>query len=404
VNILKLAWRNVWRNSRRSTITILAMTVALWVELLYSGMMQGMLVDMTSDVTELDLGDVQVFTTKWQDRPSLHEAVHDEQALLDRLDAEGYAATGRLQAGGLAASGDQSAGVMFVGLDPARDAKVLAVDQAIGEGRWLDVADPHGVVVGRGLARTLGLKLGSEVVVLSQAADGTMANDLYTVRGVLKSVAASTDRSGIFLTEGAFRELFVFPEGAHKIVVRAPKGVPLDVATAKVASLAPGLDVQSWQQLNPFIAQMLDAAHVQMKVIYFVMYTAVGILVLNSMLMAVFERIREFGVLKAIGYGPVRVAAMMVLEGLFQALVAAVVGIGLALPCMVYLSRVGIDVGRLGGVAMLGMSMPTIWRGAYSVDVCRVPVEMLFAIVLVAVLPPALKAAWIRPVDAMHHQ
>lgn len=404
MNVFTLAWRNVWRNSRRSSITIAAMTLALWTELLYSGLMQGMLADMSGDVAKFDMGDVQVFSAKWQERPSLHEVIPGDRALLDKLDAAGFPATARLQAGGLAASGELSAGVAFVGLDPARDHAVLSIDTALAEGVWLDPADPHGVVVGRGLSRTLALKLGSELVVLSQAADGTMANDLYTVRGILRPVAASTDRATVFLTDGAFRDLFAFPEGTHKIIVRAPPKLKLEEATRQIAALAPDAKVQSWKQLNPFVAQMLDAAAVQMSVIYFVLYVAVGILVLNAMLMAVFERIREFGVLKAIGYGPGQVGVMMIAEGLFQALVASVLGTTLALPFMFYFQTVGIDVGRLGGVSMMGMMMPTIWHGVYTLSGVRTPFVMLFVIVFFAVLYPAIKAAWIRPVEAMHHQ
>lgn len=405
MNVFVLAWRNVWRNSRRSLITIVAMTIALWIEVLYSGLVNGLMVDMTADVTELERGDIQIYTQGWENRPSLHEAVTADRALLDQLDAAGFPATARLQAGGLAASGEQSAGVTFVGLDPARDAKVLRVNEAVAEGTWLDTADPTGVVVGRGLARTLGLKLGSEIFVLSQAADGTVANALYTVRGILLSVGAGTDRSTILMTEGAFRELFVFPEGAHRLVVRLPAEQTLEGATAQVAAMAPGLQVKSWKQIDPFLAQMIDAVRVQTTVVYFVMYIAVAILILNSMLMAVFERIREFGVLKAIGYGPVRVLVMMVAEGLLQALVAAVAGCTLALPFMVWFQTAGIDVGRLGGVSMgMGMAMPTIWRATYTLDLVSVPIGMLFLIVFFAVLYPAMTAAWIRPVEAMQHQ
>lgn len=402
MNLFVMAWRNVWRNSRRSLITIGAMAFALFTELLYSGLVGGMLVDMVADVTEIDSGDLQVFSPGWQKRPSLHEVV-DDAAILAKLDTAGYAGTARLQAGGLAASGEVSAGVALIGLDPARDARVLTVNEAIAEGAWLDVADPKGVVVGRGLARTLALKPGSEVVVLSQGADGSMANELFHVRGVLLSVASGTDRGAVMMTEGTFRELMAFPRGAHRIVVKAPPGVPLDHATAAVAALAPEAKVQSWKQLNPFVAQMLDAVKVQMKIIYFILYVAVAILVLNAMLMALFERIHEYGVLKAIGYGPSQVFTLLLAEGMLQAVVATVVGSLAALPAMAYLQVYGIDVGALGGVKVVGMVMPTIWRGIYTLDGAVVPVVMLFCIVFVAVLYPAAKAAWISPIDAMHH-
>lgn len=403
MNVFVLAWRNVWRNSRRSIITITAMALALWTELIYSGLIAGLMHDMTDDVTAAEMGDIQVFKPGYLERPSLHEVLPGAAETTDRLNKAGYPASARLAAGAFAASGELSAGVSLVGLNPVQDGTVLSVGEKVEAGQWLDPADAHGVVVGHGLARTLALAPGSELLVLSQAADGSIANDLYTVRGVLGSVASATDRSTVFLVEPAFRDLFALPSGAHRIIVRAPVGGDLTAAAAAVSALAPGAEVKTWKQLNPFMAQMLDAVQVQMTVIYFVLYLAVAILVLNAMLMAVFERIREFGVLKAIGYGPGQVAMMMIAEGMFQALVAALVGTAAAVPVMFYLQTTGLDVARIGGVSMMGMSMPTLWRGVYTLETTRVPVVMLFAIVFAAVLYPALKAAWIRPVEAMHH-
>lgn len=402
MNLLKMAWRNVWRNSRRSFITIAAMTLALWAELVYSGLMNGLLADMLADATAMDTGDVQIFSKDWLTRPSIHESV-DSATLLPKLDAAGYAASERLQAGGLAASGDLSAGVALVGVDPERDKRVLDVYSAVDQGQWLDAADPKGIVVGRGLARTLSLKVGSEVVVLSQGADGSMANDLFHVRGVLQPVSA-TDRSMVLLPEATFRDLMVFPDGAHRIIVRLKPGEDLAKATAAITALAPEAQVKSWKELNPFVAQMLDAAKVQMSIIYFVLYIAVGILVLNAMLMAIFERIREFGVLKAIGYGPGQVFVLMVLEGLLQAVVATGIGVVLAVPVGWYLSTAGVDIGALAGTSMAGVTMPAIWHAAYSLDKVLPPLVLLFVVVFGSVLYPAAKAAWIAPVEAMHHQ
>ena len=152
------------------------------------------------------------------------------------------------------------------------------------------------------------------------------------------------------------------------------------------------------------LAQYIDSVSGIIVIVYLIVYLAVAILILNAMLMAVYERIREFGVLKAIGYGPVKVASMMVLEGLLQACVACVVGAIVAAPCMWYLSTHGIDVGRLGGMEMVGLTMPAIWKSYYAVETSGPPVFLLFFIVFAAVIYPALKAAWISPVEAMHHQ
>jgi putative ABC transport system permease protein len=217
-------------------------------------------------------------------------------------------------------------------------------------------------------------------------------------------VAAGLDRGGVVMVEARFRELFVFPTGAHRIFVRRPAGEGLVEATDRVRALAPAeLDVKTWKQIQPMLAQYIDSVAGVVVIIYLIVYLAVGILILNAMLMAVFERIREFGVLKAIGYGPGQVFSMMVAEALVQASVATVLGGLIALPGMVWLQRVGIDVGTLGGLQMAGMTMPAIWKGSYTLATVRVPVVMLFVIAVAAVLWPAAKAAWIQPVEAMRH-
>lgn len=404
--VLKMAWRNTWRNHRRSAITIAAMTLALVVELLYAGLVSGLVYGMEEDATAYELGDVQVFARGWLTRPSLYDAVDDADALLTKLDAAGYPATPRLFGGGLAASEDLSAGVQLVGIDPARDARAMDLHLAIAEGSWLDPQAPRQVVIGRGLARNLALSLGDELLVLSQAADGSVANELFEVRGILMSVAAGLDRSAVLMTDGAFRELMVFPDGAHKLFVRKSREQALPDAEAAIRALVDddALDVKTWKQVNPWLAQYIDSVEGVIVVIYLIVYVAVGILILNAMLMAVFERIREFGVLKAIGYSPMQVLTMMIAEGMIQACVATALGVAVAAPGMWYLQVHGIDVGRLGGMQMVGMTMPPVWHGNFTLATTRVPVIMLFVIVFCAVIWPALKAARISPVEAMHHQ
>jgi ABC-type lipoprotein release transport system permease subunit len=281
------------------------------------------------------------------------------------------------------------------------------IGEKVAAGSWLDPADPHGVVVGRRLAKTLEVKPGDELVILSQAADGSLANDLYTVRGVLMGVADATDRTAIFMTTQAFRELMVFPQGAHQIVVRRPADVGLEAAAATVQQFSRSLDdldVKTWKQLMPVVATMLESTQGLILVVFFIIYVAVGILILNAMLMAVFERIREFGVLKALGVGPLHVVSLILVESAIQAGVAIVAGVTLALPGMWYLSTVGINVGRLGGMSAMGVAMRPVWYGIYTVGTLSGPLIMLLVIVFFAALYPALKAAWIRPVEAMRYQ
>lgn len=404
MNVVKIAWRNVWRNKRRSGVTIAAMTLALLVEVLYSGLVVGYMDGMERDLLDLEIGDVQIHANDYLERPSIYSAIESPNALITQIEAQGFMAAPRQLAGALAAGEESSAGVALRGIVVELEAKVSSIGTAVAEGEWLDPNDPQGVVLGRRLARTLAVKPGDELVLLTQAYDGSMAHDLFSVRGILKGIADGTDRSAVLMTEGSFRQLMEFPEAAHQIIVRRPEGSELDATAAVLRGIAPELDVKTWKELMPLVASMFESTRGMIVVIFLVVYLAIAILVLNAMLMAVFERVREFGILKAIGFGPFRVFGLIVIEAGIQTAVALVVGLLLALPGMWYLSSYGIDVGTLGGLSVMGLAMPPVWNGIYTLDTIAVPIFLLILIVLIAVLYPALKAALIEPVKAMHHQ
>ncbi|MCA9660923.1 MAG: ABC transporter permease [Myxococcales bacterium] len=404
MDTLKLAWRNVWRNPRRSGVTIAATSLALFVMIFYSGLVSGYLSGMERNVIDVEVGDAQIYAEGYRKRPSLYTKIDDPDALLGRLDGAGFKGSARLLGNGLAAAGDNSAGILLRGLDPERDAAVSKVNTQITSGAWLDPAAQSEVVVGKRLAKTLGVGVGDELVVLSQAADGSTANDLYKVRGVLGPVSDPVDRATVFMNEDAFRELMVFPEGAHQVLVRKPAELPLPEATAEIGALAPSLEAKSWKQIMPVVASMLDTGRSAMMVMFGVVYVAIGIIVLNAMLMAVFERIREFGILKALGVGPGGVLSLIFLETLIQTVIAILIGVAVSVPVNYYMATVGLDLASLSGMSIMGMSMDSVWRSEITTETYTQPILALTMIILLAVIYPAMRAAFVKPLDAIHHQ
>lgn len=404
MDTLRLAWRNVWRNPRRSGVTIAATGLALFSVIFYSGLMKGNLNGMERGVVELELGEAQIFAEGYRKKPSLYTMIEGPDALLARLDAAGFRSSARLLGSGLAAAGDASAGALLRGVDVARDAAVSSVAARVESGAWLDPERPREVVLGRRLAKTLSVAVGGEIVVLSQAADGSTANDLYRVRGVLQSVSDAVDRAGVYMTADAFRELMVLPEGAHQVIVRTPAGAPLEAATAEIAALAPGLEARSWKELSPGLASMLESGRAAMSVMYIIVYIAIGIVVLNAALMSVFERIREFGVLKALGVGPGGVLRLIFLETLIQTAIAVLAGVALSVPVNLYMTQVGLDLSAIGSFSLSGAVHDPIWRSEVDLDSYLRPIVVLVVIILIAASYPATRAALIRPLDAIRHQ
>ena len=403
MDIWTLARRNVWRNSRRTGITVAAMALALAALLLFVALLEGMLRDMEHNIVALEFADLQVHAKTYLDDPDLYTRIEDSDAVLDQLESGGYRASARLLGYGLGASEDASAGVSLRGIDVERDARVSRIDREVQTGSWLGPSDHRGVVLGRRLARALLLAPGDEILVLSQGTDGSMAYDEYEIRGILRGIGDATDRSAVFMTEVAFRELMGMPSGVHQILVRGPSG-PRDTDLADpIQTLRTQYDVKTWRQLNPTLSGYVDSAGSMIYIVLVIVYIAVAILVLNAMLMVVFERVREIGVLKALGLPPSSVMGLLFLESGIQLGLAIVIGLAVATPALIYLTRVGVDVGSLAGVTVMGVAMNTVWKCVVTPSGVILPVVLLSVMVFLAVLYPALKAAMIEPVDAIHH-
>ncbi len=404
MRLIVMAWRNLWRYRRRTAVTVAAMTLALLVMVLYTSLVEGYLRGLERNIVDIELGDVQVFAPGYRDNPSLYREIEQPDRLMERLREAGFRVSARLMGGGLAAAGEASAGVVLKGIEVTDDSRVSAIDTHVERGAWLDPADPGGVVVGQGLAHTLNIQPGDELILLSQAADGSIANDLYVVRGVLKAIGDETDRAGVIMTASAFRAFFVLQDGAHQLIVRKPADEELSQSVARIRAIAAGLDVQSWRDLVPLLASLLDSTRALIQVVFLVIYLVVVILLVNATLMAVFERIRELGVLKAIGVGPGLIMGLILLEGGLQAAIAVVVGLVLSVPGLLYLTRYGLDLSALGGTSFAGIAFDPVWRGVVTPMTIIAPVLTLLLMVGVSVLYPALKAARLRPVEAMRHQ
>ncbi|PRQ04320.1 outer membrane-specific lipoprotein transporter subunit LolE [Enhygromyxa salina] len=398
---LKLAWRNVWRNTRRSVVTMSATGLALFVMIVYTGLVAGYVDGLQANILDLEVGDAQVFADSYREKPSLYTTIEDPSEWSAKLEDAGYQVSSRLLATGLGASEDNSSGVQLIGIDVLADADVSSISQQTKAGAWIE-PDDEGVVIGWRLAETLGLEVGGELVVLSQGADGSMANDVYPIRGVLKGISDGVDRSGVFMTAAEFRELMVLPEGVHQMILRIPPGAELEAATALAQSYAPeGVEVSSWKTIKPMLSSMLESSRASMAVMAVIVYIAVGILILNAMLMAVFERIRELGVLKAIGFTPLKVLKLIFIETGIQTTVAVAAGVLLAIPANHYMTTTGIDMSSMGNVSIMGMAWDPVWRSSVTLETYTGPLTSLVVIVALAVLYPALRAAFIRPLDAI---
>jgi ABC-type lipoprotein release transport system permease subunit len=381
------------------------MGFAGFIMTLFAALMAGMLQTSERNAVAMNLGDIQIHAEGYRDDPDLYNRIDNAADLVKKLQQAGFHATQRIYGFGLAAAGSTSAGVQMRGVNLKNEATVTQVHKHVMQGQWLTDSDPMGVVIGRKLARTLGVSPGNEVIIIGQATDGSMANDLYTVRGILKSIGEEVDRAGFFMVERSFRELMVLPEGAHEIAIMRPdRSSDLASATAQVAALARGYETLNWRQLQPFIARILDLADAQTIIMILITYVAVAMVILNAMLMSVFERIREFGIMKAIGVTPWQLMTLIYAETMIQVAIASSISLASGWSAAHYFQKNGIDLSAIASSTSFGgVAIDPIWNAHVTTEALALPIVFLFIIAAAAVIYPAIKAAVIHPVKAIHY-
>ena len=406
MRIVSFALRNFNRSRTRTRITVGAMAFACAIMIFYASLLEGWLAGMEKNAVGMDLGEFQIHARGFRADPDLYKRIAGEEEVLAQLGRAGFVAAPRLYASGLAAAGNASSGIELRGVDLLREPLVTAINQHVWQGQWLAEDDQAGVVLGRKLARILGLAVGDEVVVVAQAADGSTANELFRVRGILKSVAEGVDRGGFFLPAPAFRRLMIVPHGVHQIVVKRQQATEdLGQATTRLARLLPNYEVRNWRQLQPVLARLFEMSDVSLVIMLLITYAAVGILTLNALLMSVFERIPEFGVMKALGFSPWGLFAMIVMESMLQVTVAAILALATGVPLALYFSYHPIDFSGLvqSSSTIAGVALDAKWYCVVTVNSVLLPVLFLYLGAGLAILYPALKAAMLKPLDAIYH-
>jgi len=407
IMLIRFAFRNLWRHRHRTFVTIGAMGLAGSVMIFYVALMEGMLFDSERNAISMNSGEMQIHVENYRRDPDLYKRIDNSYQIIDKLQQAGFNASPRLYGFALAAAGTASSGIKMSAIDIDYESQVTEIHNHVMHGEWLSKELPNDVVIGRKLARTLGVDVGDEVVIVGQAADGSMADALFNIRGILKSVGEEIDRAGFYMNVANFRELMVIPEGSHEIAIM-PKDAhinTLDERVEQVKNLVPELEVLSWKKLLPAIAEILEMTDASLIVMILITYIAVGMVILNAMLMGVFERIREFGVMKALGFSPWQIFSMIMLESQIQVVLAALITVGVGVPVSLYFSVNGIDLTQFtSGFTFGGIALDPTWRALLTPQSVILPVAMLFGIATLAVIYPAIKAAVIRPIEAIHHQ
>lgn len=403
MNTLRVGWRNLWRNKRRTFITLAAVSTCTLTLIVIYTLMGGLVGGAVANTTNISVGEVQVYAPGYLKDRSFYKTVKNPAAVLAAAKAAQVGAAARAYGFGLAAKDAKSAGAKFWGIDPLAERTAFDLAKHVAQGKFLGDKPAKAVVLGRKLAKSLHAEVGSELVVVVQAGDGSLGNELYTVVGILKGAGESIDRSAALIHQSDFAELFVSGGRIHEVVLNSRGTVALSELSAVAKGAAPAMKVTTWRKLLPAASDMLNMFDSVMWIFLLVFVLAAALGVMNTMLMATFERMREFGIVRALGATAWHVISDVTAEAMILSIFGTLVGAVLGLAASYYLAVHGLDTSDLAGsYSISGITFDPIWRAVITVKSCVLPMIMMWVVCLLASIYPAVLAARLDPVKAIN--
>lgn len=407
--LISIAWRNVLRNGKRTLITATAMAVSVAICIFLSVFTNQFYATFFDLLVTQKMGHIQIQNVDYTKTKALHDTIKEGDALIEQLQGlDGTSGVSAKLYGNVLVSGtEDSAGAQVIGVLPSAEESARGASQQIVQGEYLTDTPAKEVIAGITLYEDLELNLGDEIFVYTQAADGSMAYDLYNLVGVYKSGSTMFDR-GIQLHVSDLQNLLILPSQYHEILVTDKDSAHIETLQTDIKALldSESVGAKTWWETSPQTKEMMAFQDVSEVLFLGIIFFIAGFGVLNTMLMAVFERTREIGVMMALGLQRIKVIQVIVIESILLAALASLIGMVMGAAINYYLSVQGVDLSGGTGepLQMMGINFDPIMYVSMQLEAYWTPVIGLFLIAMVSALWPAYRASKLNPVDAIRSE
>ncbi len=409
----RVAWRSLWRNRSRTLITASALAFGYLAAVVMVGLDDGMSAELVENGTRLMSGQMQVHAVDYLPDRNMQNTIGGDDgtnvdSLLARIDADPdvVASAPRLYGGGLVSAGERTEAGLLMGIDPRREEKVTTLLSTLDGGR-VPRPGAHEVVLGSEMARQLQVKLGDQLVLVAPAADGSLGNDLYTLVGIFHTGTREIDASFALLPLTDLQGLLAMgPRRIHEVAVDVTRPRDIDAVAAglgrRLAGSGPPVEVRSWRELRPDLAQSVDLMNAWNSLIVLIVFGMAVFGVANTLIIGTFERRKEFAVVRALGTTPLGVGRTVVYEGIMLGALALVAGALVTAPIMWWWHNAPPDLSSVvGSFSWSGSQWRPILRVEYSLRTPIVSALALFLTSIVAAIYPAWRATRVPPADAL---
>lgn len=401
--IWSVAWRNIWRNKGRSNVIIAAITVGIFAGVFIWAFYNGMVAQRVQSAITTESSHIQIHHKDYLSDPDPNLFMEHTDSIAELLQSlpEVKAVSRRMIVNSMIASAETGSGVKIIAVDPEEESLVTNIWEKIDEGSYLDGGRTP-IVIGRKLAEKLSAELRSRVVLTLQTMDSTITQGLFRVSGIYKTSNTLYDESTVFIRKSDLINLIgIDSHAGHEIAVLLNENNQLGPATRKISSMFPDTDVKTWRELMPEVTLIEENMDTYMYFFMIIVLVALIFGIINTMLMAVLERVKELGMLMAVGMNKKRVFKMIVLETVMLSCTGGLAGILLANGVVLFFSRKGIDLSLFAeGIEKLGFESIVYPQPD---TVMSMNVAFMFLITgIIASVYPAMKAIRLKPAEALH--
>jgi ABC-type lipoprotein release transport system permease subunit len=398
----RLAWRNLWRNHRRTLIMLTTISIGIWAMIFMTALMRGMVNEMLRGAIKVLPGHVQVHHKDYQDDPNVVNGLNPpDGALLEVL--EGPLVThwsSRVRVPAVVSSAREARSVTMLGINPERERSISFVADDLIDGRYLETVTDDGVIVGRKLVDALETGIGKRIVVMSQNPENEISERGFRIIGVFESSPEALEEQFIFTGRKTAQELLEIGDQVHEIAIIGHNLRDNDSLYQAVELHADReTRVLPWNQIDSYLGTMLGVMDGFVLVWIVVIFLALSFGLVNTLVMAVFERVREIGLMLALGMKPGSILAQIITESVLLLLIGILAGNILAL-VSIYPLREGIDLSMVAeGLEMFGYTA-VLYPEMILEDIIQANV-IVVVLGVIASLSPALRASRYQPVEAL---
>ena len=404
---LQLAWRNIWRNPRRTAVILTAVVIGVWSMIFLGALMRGIAVGMVKNGIDTLTGHIQIHHKGYRDDPAIENSMLDHRAVDRALSAilpPGAQWARRVRVNAIANNARHSSGVTLVGIDPPAEAGISFIGAAVSNGSYLSQEDSNGILIGQALLEKFETRVGRKLVLMSQDTGQEIASRAFRIVGVFRAEMESIEKQFVFVPQSAAQKMLKLGNGISEIAILLSDGYENRDVYQKLKAALPAdqFEIHSWRELLPFQTAYLKILDGFMWFWFLVVFVAMGFGIVNTTILAVFERLREFGLMKALVMKPWWILREVLVESFLLLVCGLIAGNLLGFLSIFALSGSGIDLSALAAGAEYAGMARIIYPSVAFKDVLVANLTVLLLGLLVS-LYPAIKASRFTPVQALAH-